>query len=314
MKQEKNGLLVYAAAAAVYLILMIGAVLYGEYIGAQQQMTILVNIAMGAGFLGYLKIYDYEMNFAMRIYDKKSLYIVYTLIFVMLIGNYYPIDMSFKDNVIANIWLLAEALSAAVAAEAVFRALGVCSFPKPGKREEFVMIAGCAIFSLSQCAYGLERGIFAFCMAIGIAAMMTGLYLRYNKLGANMAINFLLYYLVEVTAVNSTAGETILGKLSPVLTMAAAAGMLLYGLALLKTYNADGIYDDAEASKQYSERQGQFKQAFMESKTKYEEKVNEKTVPAIEARREKYIEKQQAKEEKRREKKRVKEEKRGKAK
>ena len=56
MKQEKNGMLVYIAATAVYLILMIGAVLYGEYIGAQQQMVILVNIAMGAGFLGHLKM------------------------------------------------------------------------------------------------------------------------------------------------------------------------------------------------------------------------------------------------------------------
>ena len=55
MKQEKNGLLVYTAATAVYLMLMIGAVLYGKYIEAQQQMIILVNIAMGAGFLGYLK-------------------------------------------------------------------------------------------------------------------------------------------------------------------------------------------------------------------------------------------------------------------
>lgn len=314
MKQEKNGLLVYIAATAVYLILMIGAVLYGEYIGAQQQMVILVNIAMGAGFLGYLKIADYEMCFEVRIYDKKCLYIVCSLVFLMVIGNYYPIDMAFGENITANGWLLAEALSAAVAAEAVFRALGVCTFPNPGKKEEFVMIACCAVFSLSQCAYGLERGIFAFCMAIGIAAMMTGLYLRYNKLGANMAIRFLLYYLVNVTAVNSTAGETIFGKLSPVLTAAAAVGMLAYGLVMLKTYNAVGVYDDAEVSKQYSERQEQFKQAFMESKTKYEEKVNEKTAPAIEARREKYIEKQQAKEEKRREKKRAKEEKRGKEK
>ncbi len=314
MKQEKNGMLVYIAATAVYLILMIGAVLYGEYIGAQQQMVILVNIAMGAGFLGHLKIADYEMCFEVRIYDKKCLYIVCSLVFLMVIGNYYPIDMAFGENITANGWLLAEALSAAVAAEAVFRALGVCTFPNPGKKEEFVMIACCAVFSLSQCAYGLERGIFAFCMAIGIAAMMTGLYLRYNKLGANMAIRFLLYYLVNVTAVNSTAGETIFGKLSPVLTAAAAVGMLVYGIAMLKAYNETGTYNDAEAAKQYSETQGQFRQAFMESKTKYEEKVNEKAAPTIEARREKYIEKQQAKEEKRREKKRAKEEKRGKEK
>lgn len=308
MKQEKNGLLVYTAATAVYLMLMIGAVLYGKYIEAQQQMIILVNIAMGAGFLGYLKISDYEMCFEVRIYDKKCLYIVCSLVFLMVIGNYYPIDMAFGENITANGWLLTEALSAAVAAEAVFRALGACSFPKPGKKEEFVMIAGCAIFSLSQCAYDFERGSFAFCVAIGIAAMMTGLYLRYNKLGANMAISFLLYYLVNVTAVNSTASETIFGRFSPVLTVAAAVGMLIYGIAMLKAYNAVGVYDDAEASKQYSERQGQFKQAFMESKTKYEEKVNEKAAPTIEARREKYIEKQQAKEEKRREKKRAKEE------
>ena len=123
-----------------------------------------------------------------------------------------------------------------------------------------------------------------------------------------MAISFLLYYLVNVTAVNSTASETIFGRFSPVLTVAASVGMLIYGIAMLKAYNAVGVYDDAEASKQYSERQGQFKQAFMESKTKYEEKVNEKAAPTIEARREKYIEKQQAKEEKRREKKRAKEE------
>ena len=308
MKQEKNGLLVYIAATAVYLILMIGAVLYGEYIGAQQQMVILVNIAMGVGFLGYLKISDYEMCFEVRIYDKKCLYIVYTLIFVMLIGNYYPIDMAFGENITANGWLLAEALSAAVAAEAVFRALGCCCFPKPKMKAELFMITCCAVFSLSKCVYGFERGIFAFCVAIGIAAMMTGLYLRYNKLGANMAIRLLLYYLVNVTAVNSTAGETIFGRFSPVLTVAAAVGMLIYGIAMIKAYNAVGAYDDAEASKQYSERQGQFKQAFMESKTKYEEKVNEKAAPTIEARREKYIKKQQAKEEKRREKKRAKEE------
>ena len=73
MKQEKYGLLVYTAATAVYLMLMIGAVLYGKYIEAQQQMIILVNIAMGAGFLGYLKISDYEMSFEVRIYDKKCL-------------------------------------------------------------------------------------------------------------------------------------------------------------------------------------------------------------------------------------------------
>ena len=85
MKQEKNGLLVYTAATAVYLMLMIGAVLYGKYIEAQQQMIILVNIAMGAGFLGYLKISDYEMSFEVRIYDKKSLYIVCSLVFLMVI-------------------------------------------------------------------------------------------------------------------------------------------------------------------------------------------------------------------------------------
>ena len=46
MKQEKNGLLVYTAATAVYLMLMIGAVLYGKYIEAQQQMIILVNLSL----------------------------------------------------------------------------------------------------------------------------------------------------------------------------------------------------------------------------------------------------------------------------
>ncbi len=65
------------------------------------------------------------------------------------------------------------------------------------------------------------------------------------------------------------------------MTVAASVGMLIYGIAMLKAYNAVGVYDDAEASKQYSERQGQFKQAFMESKTKYEEKVNEKAAPKI---------------------------------
>lgn len=311
-KNAKNQFYIYAAASVAYLLLMIGATLYGDRIASPQQMILLVNIAMGIGFLGYLKIYDYEMCFAMRIYDKKCLYIVCTLVFIMVIGTYYPVDMSFKENITSNVWLLMEALSVAVAAEAVFRALGGYCFPKQGIKEEVAMITGCAVLSLYRCFYSFESGIYAFCIAIGVGAMMTGLYLRYNKLGANMAISFMLYYLVNVTAINSTSKDTILGALSPFAVCIAAVGMLIYGCIMLKNYNEKGVYDDAEESKQYSEKQEQFKQSFMDSKTKYAEKVNEKAAPTIEARREKYIEKQQIKEEKRIEKKRAKDIKRGK--
>lgn len=308
MNQSKNKMLVYIAAAVVYLILMIGAVTFGEYIATRQQVMILVNIAMGAGFLGYLKINDYEMNFGMRIYDKKCLYIVCSLIFLMVIGSYYPINEAFGDDITENVWLLVEALSAAVAVETVFRALGGYCFEKPGLKEAVIMIVCCTALNLYRCFCDAGYGIMVLITALGTATMMTGLFLRYNKIGANMAISFLTYYLVNVTALNSTANEAIFGKSSPYLVIVAAVGMIIYGCMMLKTYNAKGAYNDAEEVKQYSERQGQFKQAFMENKTKYEEKVNEKAAPTIEARREKYIEKQQIKEEKRKEKKRAKDE------
>ncbi len=299
---DKNKPIVYITALAAYLALMIGAILYGNREDAVQQANILVNIAMGAGFLVYLKIYEYEMSFAMRIYDKKCLYIVYFLIFVMLIGSYHLIDMPFAENISANLWCLTEALAVAVAIETVCRALAGYCFQSPDAKAEALIIICGAATSLYQCAYSLVQGILAFLISLGIAAMMTGLYFRYRKLGANMATNFILYYLVNVTAINSSTGEAVLGNKSIIVIGLASLGMLAYGCAMLRAYNRDGIYDDRDAVKEQSEQNDKFKQAFANSKERYAEKVKEKTAPAIESRRVKYMEKQKKKEEKRREK------------
>ncbi len=302
INSEINRPVVYITATAAYLALMVAAVIYGNHAGAVQQTNILVNIAMGAGFLVYLKIYEYDVSFAMRIYDKKCLYIVYFLIFVMLIGSYHLIDMPFSENVSANLWCLTDALAAAIAIETVCRALAGYCFPRPGVKAEALIILCGGATSLYQCAYSLQQGIMAFAISIGIAAMMTGLYFRYRKLGANMATNFILYYLVNVTAVNSSTGTAVLGRMSIIVVGLAALGMLAYGCAMLKAYNESGIYDDRDAIEKQNEQNEQFKEAFAKSKEKYAEKVNEKTAPTIAARREKYKEKQQAKEEKRKEK------------
>lgn len=302
MNAKKNKQIVYIAATAAYLAFMIGAVLYGKHENAVQQANILVNITMGAGFLVYLKIYEYDLSFAMRIYDKKCLYIVYFLIFAMLIGNYYLIDIPFSENISANVWCLTEALAVAVALETVCRALGGYCFPKLTVKAEALIILCSAATSLYQCAYSPKQGIMAFLVSIGIAAMMTGLYFRYRKLGANMATNFILYYLVHVTAINSNSGKTILGNLSMAVIGIAALGMFVYGCVMLKAYNKNGVFDDREAVKAQNEKNEQFREAFSQSKAKYAEKINEKTAPTVEARREKYMEKQRRKEEKRREK------------
>lgn len=293
---------IYIAATLTYIALTLGAIIYGNYVGHGQQMVVLANIAMGAGFLVYLKIYEYPVNFSMQIYDKKCLYIAWSLIFIMIIANYNPIDKAFSENIEPNIWLLIEAISAAFASEIVFRVLGTFSFTQIKVKEEAIMAVAYAFFYLYRIIYGVESGVIAFCIALGVGTMMTGIYLRYRKLGANMLMQFLLYYLVNVTVINSSTESSDFRKFSLILMLISTIGMLLYGCVLLKRYNEEGVFNDQKKIREQEKKQSQFKKAFLDSKEKYEEKVNEKAAPKVEARREKYLEKKKKKNEKRKEK------------
>lgn len=293
---------IYIAAALTYIALMLGAIIYGNYVGHGQQMIVLANIAMGAGFLVYLKIYEYPVNFSIQIYDKKCLYIAWSLIFIMVLANYNPIDKSVSASIEIDIWLLIEALSAAFALEIVFRVLGAFSFAQIKVKEEAIMSVAYAAFYLYRIIYGVESGVIAFCIALGVGTMMTGIYLRYRKLGANMLMQFLLYFLMNVTVINSSTESSDFRKFSLILMLISTIGMLLYGCVLLKRYNEEGIFDDQKKIREQEKKQSQFKRAFLDSKEKYEEKVNEKAAPKVEAQREKYLEKKKKKDEKRKEK------------
>ena len=307
---EKNKILVYIVSAAVYFALLIIAYLYGDKFGGVQQSFVLVGNALGIGFYAYLKINEYDINLKTKIYEKKSLYIVYMLVFVLMIGNYYAVDASFSENSSANIWLIAEAISVALGMEVVIRALGGYCFPKAGVIEESFMIAISAVMCLPAYICGasgtIGDALVPFVVSIGIATMMTGFYLRYHKLGANMALNFILYYLANVTQINSTADEPVLGNKAAILVGIAAIGMFAYGSAMLKKFNQEGVFDDSEFVAEDKEKTAEFREAFSESKDKYKEKVSEKTAPAVEARKERYFEKKEKKAEKRREKEREK--------
>lgn len=302
----KNNVIIYIGVAVAYFVLLVIAYLYGDKLAGVRQSLVVVNYVFGIGVFAYLRKKEYALNFRAKIYEKKSLCIVCTLIFVMIIGNYYATDMAFSDNLITNIWFVIEAIAVAFGIETVVRGFSGYCFPSMGIKEEALVIFFGGVMCLPKyiCAEGSGvKGILvAFVVSIAVSTMMTGFYLRYRKLGANIALGFILYYLAGVTKINSTQAESILGSGATIVIVIATIGMLAYGCAMLRTFNQSGEFDDSEYLKEDYEKNAEFREAFAQSKEKSKGKIDEKTAPAVEARRERYYERQEKRAEKRREK------------
>lgn len=292
---EKNGKLLYIGAAAAYFVLLVIAYIFGDKFGSVQEYVVFVSAALGIGLCIYMKNNEYDVSFKTKVHDKKPLCIIYILIVLMLVGNRYTIDTTFSENVSANIWFLAEAIAVAFGMEVVMRAFGGYCFQNPSIKEEILMVVLSGVLCVP--AYISPSGIVDSNVFVGVAVgfavatMMTGFYLRYKKLGVNIILNFFLYYLVNFTKVNSTTDTLVMGSKAPIVIGLAAVAMFGYGCVMLRIFNREGIFDDSEYLKEEEERVAQFREAFMDNKDRYEEKVEEKAAPTVEARREKYYRK-----------------------
>ena len=269
---------IYAGAAALFLVLALGAKLVNWNLGSASQMFILVNLVMALGFLGYLSMSDYRFNRVVKITDKKALYWVCFLITLIVISSFYRPDLGWNSNASLNIWLLIETLLIAAADEIVFRAFGDWCFPVKGVREEAVMIICYTAFYAYCFADETGAGIMAMVLALGMGFLFTGLYLRFRKIGANILLHFLLVYLSRVTEINSSDADTVLGNASTIVFALGAIGMIWYGAHLLGMYNRDGVYVDAgeDAKDEFD-----FSRTFNESRDKYRKKVISKAQPSI---------------------------------
>ena len=289
-------LLIYAGVTALFAVLTIGAKVIPWSFGPAQQMTLLVNIALGLGFIVYLRSSDYRYNLSLRINDKGALYWVCLCISLIVISNFYRPDIGWGNNLSPNIWLIIEALFIAFADEIVFRAFGDFCFPKKGQKEEAAMIICYAAFYLYAFADGTKEGLTALALAAGMGTLFTGLYLRYGKLGANILYHFILIYLMRLTALNSTFDTPVLGRIAPFIFILGILCMIWYGLRLINSYNQDGVLDDARLGT--DEDSFDLVRTFTDSREKYREKVITKAEPKIEKNVDRYIQKHNARAEK----------------
>ena len=268
---------IYVGAAALFLVLALGAKLVNWNLGSADQMFILVNLVMALGFLGYLSMSDYRFNRVVKITDKKALYWVCFAITLSEISSFYRPDLGWNNNASLNIWILIETLLIAAADEIVFRAFGDWCFPVKGVREEAVMIIYYTAFYAYCFADETGAGIMAMVFALGIGFLFTGLYLRFRKIGANILFHFLLIYLSRVTEINSSEAEPILGDASTIVFALGIICMIWYGTRLIGVYNREGVYvDAADAEDGFN-----FAKTFTESRDKYREKVITKAQPSI---------------------------------
>ena len=300
-KYEKT--LIYISSAIAYFAIMVSAITYGKASIGADRIVAMMNMIVSVCFIVYLVMNEYKLGFELKIYDSKGLYMIFSLILILVFGFYHPMNVGFGENVAANVWLAIGSLAAAVAGEMVFRALGDFCFPEKKISSEIIMIVFGAAFYLYQCVFGMEQGLTCFFVSIGISTMMTGVYLRYHKICANVGITFVIYYFTGVTGINSTIDATVFGDRAPLVIAGATIAMVIFGYTLIRAYNRNGIFDDTEDVKSQDEQNAKFRDAFMQNKQKYEEKVSEKAAPTIEARKEKHFEKKQERQEKKKAKK-----------
>lgn len=284
---------IYAGVTLLFMALTIGARMIHWDLWQAGQISILVNIALGLGFIVYLRQSDYRLIPDLRINDKSALYWVCLWISLIVISSFYRPDIGWANNLSLNLWLIIETLFIAFAEETVFRAFGDHCFPVKGFREEAAMIVCYSVFYLFSFTDGLSSGLMSVALAIGMGFLFTGLYLRFRKLGANILYHFLLIYLSRMTAINSTEADTILGNASVFVFAIGVAGMIWYGLRLINAYNTDGVSADVRAEDEFD-----LLGTFSESRDKYKEKVINKAQPAIDKRNDRRMEKLLARAEK----------------
>ena len=289
-------LLIYAGVAAFFAILIVGARLINWNLGSAQQMAILVNLALGLGFIVYLRSSEYKYDLNPRINDKGALYWVCLCISLIVISSFYRPDVGWDNNISPNLWLIIETLLIAFADETVFRAFGDYCFPEKGLKEEAAMIICYAAYYLYGFTDGTKEGLMSLALAIGMGTLFTGLYLRYGKLGANIVYHFLLIYLMRLTTINSTYETVALGKAAPFIFALGVVGMVWYGLRLIQAYNAEGLLDDSELGA--NSDSFDLVKTFFDSREKYRKKITDKAEPRIEKNVERYIEKRNARAEK----------------
>ena len=297
---------IFAGVTVVFALLVIGSRVISWSVGSADQMFLLVNIMMGLGFIVYLRSSGQLLDPNPRIKDKAALYWVCLWISLILISSFYRADIGWANNLPANLWLLIETLFIAVADETVFRAFGDFCFPQKSTREEAAMVICYGAFYCYAFIGGIREGITAVVLAIGIGTLFTGLYLRYHKLGANIAYHFVLIFLMRMTGINSTADKVILGSAAPFIFAIGVAGMVWYGVKLIKIYHEDGVFDDAKALAGTGSPDPI--RVFSESRDKYKEKVMTKAEPKIEKSAERYRNKLEARAAKQEEKAKQKEE------
>ena len=285
-------LAIYGGVTLFFLALAIGSRVINWNLGQAEQMSMLANIVLAAGFIIYLRMADYRMDLNPRISDKGALYWVCLFISLIVISNFYRPDLGWANNIPLNLVLIIETLFIAVADETVFRAFGDLCFSRKGMREEAVMIICYVLFYSFSFVDGIKAGLTAIALAAGIGTLFTGLYLRYHKLGANVIYHFVLIYLMRLTAINSTSDTPVLGKAAMFIFALGILGMIWYGIKLIKAYNAEGVFDDS--GMEDDDPAAQLKKAFSESRDKYREKVITKAEPKVEKNVERYIQKQNA--------------------
>ena len=285
-KNFTRQLAIYAGVTLLFAVLTIGAKVISWSLWQPQQITMLVNLALVLGFIIYLGQLGYKLDPNTRINDKAALYWVCFWISLIVISNFYRPDMGWTNNVSLNIWLIAETLLIAASDEIVFRAFGDWCFPVKGLREEAAMIICYAVFYSYCFTDGAAAGLMGVALAIGMGFLFTGLYLRFRKLGANILYHFLLIYLAEVTEINSSGADTILGNAAIPVFCVGVLGMIWYGIRLIGAYNREGVSADPK-----SEDSVDLLRTFSESRDKYKEKVINKAQPAIDKSNDKRMEK-----------------------
>ena len=67
-------LAIYGGVTLFSLVLAIGSRVINWNLGQAQQMSMLANIVLAAGFIIYLRMADYRMDLNPRISDKGALY------------------------------------------------------------------------------------------------------------------------------------------------------------------------------------------------------------------------------------------------
>ena len=280
---------IYAGVTVLFALLATGSRVITWSLGNANQMFMLVNIMLALGFVVYLNQSGYRIDPNPRINDKATLYGVYLCISLIVIASFCRPDIGWSNNIPANIRLFIETLLIAAADEVVFRAFGDHCFREKGLREEAAMVICYSAYYLYCFADGTREGLTAFILAIGVGILFTGLYLRYRKLSANIIHHFILIYLMRMTAINSSSGELILGRIAPFIFALGILAMIWYGLRLIQAFNAGGVSDDLKP-----EDSVDLLRAFSDSKDRYKEKVMTKAEPKVEKSVDRYRAKQEA--------------------